>query len=92
MRVLSIVHDPAETGGGGLFERLVVERGDALDRWIVADGSAWPGGPGDWDALMVFGGSCVSTLSLVRRSTWSLTAWRMAAGFIWGRRRPGDAN
>ncbi len=57
MRVLSIVHDPASTGGGGLFERLVVERGSRLDRWVVADGSAAPGEPGDWDALMVFGGA-----------------------------------
>lgn len=57
MRVLSIVHDPDKTGGGGLFERLVGERGDLLDRWVVADGSAAPGVPGDWDALMVFGGA-----------------------------------
>lgn len=57
MRVLSIVHDPEETGGGGLFERLVGERGDTLDRWVVADGSDAPGIPADWDALMVFGGA-----------------------------------
>jgi len=57
VRVLSIVHDPAETGGGGLFERVVVERGDRLDRWVVADGTAPPGEPADWDALMVFGGA-----------------------------------
>ena len=57
MRVLSIVHDPAETGGGGLFEKVVVERGDALDRWIVADGEASPGEPTSWDAVMVFGGA-----------------------------------
>ena len=43
VRVLSIVHDPAETGGGGLFEKVVVERGDALDRWIVADGESRAG-------------------------------------------------
>ena len=57
MRVLSIVHDPAETGGGGLFERVAGERGDRLDRWVVADGSDAPGEPVDWDALMVFGGA-----------------------------------
>jgi GMP synthase (glutamine-hydrolysing) len=57
MRVLSIVHDPAATGGGGLFERVVVERGDHLDRWVVAEGDAAPGGPGRWDAVMVFGGA-----------------------------------
>ena len=57
MRVLSIVHDPAATGGGGLFERVVVERGDHLDRWVVAEGDAAPGDPGRWDAVMVFGGA-----------------------------------
>ena len=57
MRVLSIVHDPAETGGGGLFEKVVVERGDRLDRWIVADGDRAPGEPSGWDAVMVFGGA-----------------------------------
>jgi GMP synthase-like glutamine amidotransferase len=57
MRVLSIVHDPAVTGGGGLFERVVVERGDHLDRWVVANGDAAPGDPGHWGAVMVFGGA-----------------------------------
>lgn len=57
MRVLSVVHDPSSTGGGGLFERLVVERGDHLDRWIVAEGDPAPGDPAHWDALMVFGGA-----------------------------------
>ena len=45
MRVLSVVHDPAHTGGGGLFEKVVAERGDTLDRWVVADGEAAPGEP-----------------------------------------------
>jgi GMP synthase (glutamine-hydrolysing) len=57
MRVLSVVHDPAVTGGGGLFERVVVERGDHLDRWLVADGDAAPGDPRRWAAVMVFGGA-----------------------------------
>jgi GMP synthase (glutamine-hydrolysing) len=57
MRVLSIVHDPAVTGGGGLFERVVVERGDHLDRWVVANGDAAPADPAHWDAVMVFGGA-----------------------------------
>jgi GMP synthase (glutamine-hydrolysing) len=57
MRVLSIVHDPAVTGGGGLFERVVVERGDHLDRWVVAEGDAAPGDPTRWEAVMVFGGA-----------------------------------
>lgn len=57
MRVLSVVHDPAHTGGGGLFEKVVAERGDTLDRWVVADGEAVPGDPSRWDAVMVFGGA-----------------------------------
>ena len=57
MRVLSVVHDPAHTGGGGLFEKVVAERGDTLDRWVVADGEAAPGEPSLWDAVMVFGGA-----------------------------------
>jgi len=56
MRVLSVVHDDSPTGGGGLFERVVVERGDHLDRWFTANGDAPPGDPGAWDAIMVFGG------------------------------------
>ena len=57
MRVLSVVHDPAHTGGGGLFEKVVAERGDTLDRWVVADGEAVPDDPSRWDAVMVFGGA-----------------------------------
>jgi GMP synthase-like glutamine amidotransferase len=56
MRVLSVVHDDSPTGGGGLFERIVVERGDRLDRWFTANGDAPPADPGTWDAIMVFGG------------------------------------
>jgi GMP synthase (glutamine-hydrolysing) len=57
VRVLSVVHDPAHTGGGGLFEKVVAERGDTLDRWVVADGEAAPGDPSLWSAVMVFGGA-----------------------------------
>jgi len=57
MRVLSVVHDDSPTGGGGLFERIVVERGDRLDRWFTANGDAPPADPGAWDAIMVFGGA-----------------------------------
>lgn len=57
MRVLSVVHEDSPTGGGGLFERIVVERGDRLDRWFTANGDAPPGAPGAWDAIMVFGGA-----------------------------------
>jgi GMP synthase (glutamine-hydrolysing) len=57
VRILSIVHEPSSTGGGGLFERLVVERGDQLDRWVAADDEPAPGAPSEWDAVMVFGGT-----------------------------------
>jgi GMP synthase (glutamine-hydrolysing) len=56
VRVLSVVHDDSPTGGGGLFERVVVERGDHLDRWFTANGDAPPDEPGAWGAIMVFGG------------------------------------
>ena len=35
----------------------MIERGDALDRWIVADGESPPDDPSAWDAVMVFGGA-----------------------------------
>ena len=57
MRVLSIVHEAGPTGGGGIFERAVPERGHRLDRWVAADGEAPPGDPPDWEAVMVFGGA-----------------------------------
>ena len=57
MRVLSVVHDPTPTGGGGLFERVVVERGDHLDRWVTEKGDAAPGAVAEWDAIMIFGGA-----------------------------------
>ena len=37
MRVLSVIHEPGPTGGGGLFEDLVEERGDALVPLARAD-------------------------------------------------------
>ena len=57
MRVLSVVHEDSETGGGGLFERIVDERGDRLDRWFTANGDGPPDDPGAWEAIMVFGGA-----------------------------------
>jgi GMP synthase-like glutamine amidotransferase len=57
MRVLSIVHEPGATGGGGIFERAVPQRGHRLDRWVAAAGDAPPGDPSEWDAIMVFGGA-----------------------------------
>jgi GMP synthase (glutamine-hydrolysing) len=57
MRVLSIVHDAASTGGGGLFEDLVELRGDRLERWVTVNGDAGPDAPDRYDAIMVFGGA-----------------------------------
>jgi len=57
MRVLSIVHEPTSTGGGGIFERAVPERGHRLDRWVAPGGDAPPGDPAGWDAIMIFGGA-----------------------------------
>jgi GMP synthase (glutamine-hydrolysing) len=57
MRVLSVVHEASPTGGGGLFERVVVERGDRLDRWVATNGEAAPTDPREWDVIMVFGGA-----------------------------------
>lgn len=57
MRVLSVVHDGASTGGGGLFEDVVEHRGDRLERWVAVNGGARPDAPGRYDAIMVFGGA-----------------------------------
>ena len=57
MRVLSVVHEPTSTGGGGLFEQVVEERGDTLERWITVDGAAGPAAPTVYDAILVFGGA-----------------------------------
>jgi GMP synthase (glutamine-hydrolysing) len=58
MRVLSIVHEPTSTGGGGLFEDLVEERGDRLERISIAhDDASMLEDPERYDAIMVFGGA-----------------------------------
>ena len=58
MRVLSIVHEPGSTGGGGLFEDLVEERGDALERVVMVQESlSTADPPEEYDAIMVFGGA-----------------------------------
>jgi GMP synthase (glutamine-hydrolysing) len=57
MRVLSVVHEDSDTGGGGLFERVALERSENLRRWFTADGENAPGDPTEWDAVMVFGGA-----------------------------------
>ena len=57
MRVLSIVHEPSSTGGGGLFEEIVAARGDDLARWVMPDRASEPGAAESYDAIMVFGGA-----------------------------------
>jgi GMP synthase-like glutamine amidotransferase len=57
VRVLSIIHEPGPTGGGGLFESVVEDGGDTLVRWLVPGRQTSPGRPGDFDAVMVFGGA-----------------------------------
>lgn len=56
MHVLSITHEPGPTGGGGLFEEHVEQRGDDLTIWLTTD-HGLPGRPADFDAIMVFGGA-----------------------------------
>jgi len=56
MRVLSIVHETGDTGGGGLFEDRAVALGHEHTRWLPADGAA-PAPPDAFDAVMVFGGA-----------------------------------
>lgn len=57
MRVLSVVHEPTSTGGGGLFEDVVEERGDRLERFGFNHDSAELDPPDRYDAIMVFGGA-----------------------------------
>src|SRR6478672_8243106 len=58
MRVLSVVHEPGSTGGGGLFEDLVEERGDRLERVVmVQEDLSAVDTPERYDAIMVFGGA-----------------------------------
>ena len=57
MRVLSIVHEPTSTGGGGLFEQIAEQRGERLERWVTVDGGSAPDAASSYDAIMVFGGA-----------------------------------
>ena len=57
MRVLSVVHEPTSTGGGGLFEDIVEQRGDRLERFGFNHDSAELDAPDRYDAIMVFGGA-----------------------------------
>jgi GMP synthase-like glutamine amidotransferase len=56
MRVLSVVHDPSRTGGGGLFETVAEEHGHRHERWVAPHG-AHEDDPAAYDAIMVFGGA-----------------------------------
>ena len=44
MRVLSVTHEPAPTGGGGSFEERVRARGDELTVWLTPE-QGLPGRP-----------------------------------------------
>ena len=55
--MLSIVHEGTSTGGGGLFEDLVEQRGDRLERWVTVNGLPGPDAAASYDAIMVFGGA-----------------------------------
>jgi GMP synthase-like glutamine amidotransferase len=57
MRVLSVVHEPTSTGGGGLFEEVVVARGDVLERCVMPETTTGPDAAESYDAIMVFGGA-----------------------------------
>jgi GMP synthase-like glutamine amidotransferase len=57
MRVLSIVHEGSSTGGGGLFEDIVEQRGDRLERWITVNDGPGPDSAENYDAVLVFGGA-----------------------------------
>ena len=57
MRVLSVVHEPTSTGGGGLFEEVVVARGDKLERCVMPETTMGPDAAESYDAIMVFGGA-----------------------------------
>jgi len=57
MRVLSVVHEPTSTGGGGLFEHVVEQRGDRLERFGFNHDSSTLDAPDRYDAIMVFGGA-----------------------------------
>ena len=48
---------PRSTGGGGLFEEIVVARGDALERCVMPETTAGPDAAESYDAIMVFGGA-----------------------------------
>jgi len=56
MRVLSVVHEPTSTGGGGLFEDIVEQRGDRLERFGFNHDLSELDAPDRYDAIMVFGG------------------------------------
>ena len=57
MRVLSVVHEPTSTGGGGLFEHIVEQRGERLERFGFNHDSSALDAPDRYDAIMVFGGA-----------------------------------
>jgi GMP synthase (glutamine-hydrolysing) len=55
VRALAIVHQP--DAGPGTFAEEFAERGDELEGWQIAEGADPPGNPGDYDAVLSFGGA-----------------------------------
>ncbi|MFN8223247.1 MAG: type 1 glutamine amidotransferase [Gaiellales bacterium] len=56
MRVLSLTHEPAPTGGGGTFERRAAELGHELTV-CETPVAGLPPAAAEFDAIMVFGGA-----------------------------------
>jgi GMP synthase (glutamine-hydrolysing) len=56
LEILSVVHAPGETDGGGTFEERVAALGHAATRWVPPSGDP-PPAPEAFDAIMVFGGA-----------------------------------
>lgn len=55
MRVLSIVHQ--RDAGSGVFADAVADAGHELDEWAIAERPEPPAPPGDYGAVLVFGGA-----------------------------------
>ncbi len=55
VRALAIVHE-TDTGPG-VFAEAALARGVNIDRWLIARGAGPPADPGEYDAVMSFGGS-----------------------------------
>lgn len=55
MRVLAIVHQ--RDAGPGVFAEAIRSRGVELDSWLQTEDHSPPRDPGDYDAVLIFGGA-----------------------------------